>query len=342
MQRTPLVTVGIVALNRAWIIDKVLLSVQSQTYSHDSLFILFVDGESRDGTADLAKQKLSQSDFKGYEVIVQKCNIPEGRNICLERMHGDMLLFWDSDVIMEPDAVSKLVEALQTENADLMTAAVRQATVSSTDEIAGKLQEAVSLEKQAPCVEIRTATMGHSLLSKRLASNVSFDPELTTQEDIDFCLRAKEKGFKMMLSPNVIVLDVNTYKAAYSDIYIDMSLKDAVRGIRKKSRAQVYAYDFSFGWRTAGSFLLQYKRYLFYMVYIPTVALTVYGILAQNIYLILVFPVYALLYTIFQIKRRGLTRGLKAFIRSLLVGVPDALWVMYYLIVCFSKSSKKQ
>jgi glycosyltransferase involved in cell wall biosynthesis len=303
---------------------------------------LFVDGESRDGTADLAKQKLSQSDFKGYEVIVQKCNIPEGRNICLESMHGDLLLFWDSDVIMEPDAVSKLVEALQTENADLMTTAVRQVTVSSTDEIAGKLQEAISLEKQAPCVEMKTTTMGHSLLSKRLASNVSFDTELTTQEDIDFCLRAKKKGFKMLLNPSIIVLDVNNYRMPYSDIYIEMPLKDALSGIRKKSRAQVYAYDFSSGWRTAVNFLLQYKRYLFYIVYIPTVALTVYGILARNIYLFLVFPVYALLYTSLQIKRRGTTRGLKAFILSLLVGIPDALWVMYYLIECFSKSSKKQ
>ena len=341
MQRTPLVTVGIVALNRAWIIDKVLLSIQSQTYSHDSLFILFVDGLSRDGTADLARQKLSQSDFKGYEVIIQKCNIPEGRNICLERMHGDLLLFWDSDVIMEPDAVSKLVEALQTENADLMTAAVRQVTVSSTDEILGKLQEAINLEKQAPCVEIKTATMGHSLLSKRLASHVSFDTDLTTQEDIDFCLRAREKGFKILLDPNVVVLDVNMFRVAYSDIYVDMSIKDGLRGVRKKSRAQVYAYDFSSGWRTILHFLLSYKRYLFYLLYIPALAITVYGVFARSIFLFLVFPVYALLYTFLQIRRRGVTRGLKAFVLSILVGIPDAFWVMYYLIGSLSKNQKK-
>jgi glycosyltransferase involved in cell wall biosynthesis len=341
MQRTPSVTVGIVALNRAWIIDKVLLSIQSQTYPHDSLFILFVDGESKDGTADLAKQKLSQSDFKGYEVIVQKCNIPEGRNICLESMRGDMLLFWDSDVIMEPGAVSKLVEALQTENADLMTSAVRQVTISSTDEIAGKLKEAVNLEKQAPCVEIKTATMGHSLLSKRLTSNVSFDTELTTQEDLDFCLRAREKGFKILLNPNVTVLDVNMFKVAYSDIYIGMSIKDGLRGVRKKSRAQVYAYDFSSGWRTSVHFLLSYKRYLFYVLYIPAIAITVYGVFTRNVFLFLVFPAYALLYTSVQIRRRGVARGLKAFVLSLLVGIPDAFWVTYYLIGSLLKNRKK-
>lgn len=337
-----MVTIGIVALNRAWIIKKVLLSIQSQTYSHDNLFILFVDGASRDGTAEIVKQTLSRCDFRGYEVIVQKCSIPEGRNICLERMHGDLLLFWDSDVIMAPDAVSKLVEALETENADLITAVVRQITVSSTDEIAGKLQEAVNLEQQAPCVEIKAAMMGQSLLSKRLASNVSFDSELTIQEDTDFCLRAKEKGFKIMVSPNVVVLDVNMYTMAYSDICIDMSLKDALRGIRKKSRVQVYAYNFATGWKSTVSFFSQYRRYLFYLLYLPAIVLTVYGIFTQNIYLLLVFPVYALFYTGLQIRRRGITRGIKAFILSLLVGIPNALWVTYYWIECFSKSSKKR
>jgi glycosyltransferase involved in cell wall biosynthesis len=342
VQNTPLVTIGIVALNRAWIIDKMLSSIQSQTYPHDNLFILFVDGVSKDDTAELAKKRLSQADLSGYEVIVQKCNIPEGRNICLEKMRGELLLFWDSDVIMAPDAVSTLVEALETEHADLMTAVVKQIKVSSTDEIAGKLQELVNADRKASRGEIKAAMMGQSLLSKRLASTVSFDPQLTIQEDTDFCLRAKEKGFKIMLDPNVTVLDINMFNMPYSDICIDMSLKDAMRGIRKKSQVQVYAYNFASGWKNAVNFFLQYKRYLFYLFYLPTIVLTVYGILIQNIYLSIVFPLYALLYTVLQIRRRGITRGFKAFLLSLLVGIPNALWVTYYWIRYVSKGSKKQ
>jgi glycosyltransferase involved in cell wall biosynthesis len=341
-QRTPLVTVGIVALNRAWIIDKVLLSIQSQTYPHDKLFVLFVDGESRDGTVELAKQRLSKGDFNSYQFVVQKCNIPEGRNICLEKMQGELLLFWDSDIIVAPDAVSKLVEALETQRVDLMTAVVKQVTVSSIDEIASRLQEAVMLEQQdAPCVEINAAMMGQSLLSKKIASTVSFDPQLTIQEDTDFCLRAKEQGFKIMVDPGVVALDVNMYTMAHSDICIDMSLKDALKGIRKKSKVQVYAYNFASGLKSSLNFFSQYKRYIFYLLYLPAVVLTVYGIFAQNIYLALVFPVYALLYTVLQVRRRGVKRGLKTFLLSLIVGVPNALWVTYYWIKYTSKSRKK-
>jgi len=336
-QQTPLITIGIVALNRAWIIDKVLLSIQNQTYPHSSLFILFVDGESKDGTAELVKQRLSTTDFQGYEVVVRKCSIPEGRNICLEKMRGELLLFWDSDVIMEPTAVSKLVETLKSENADVVTAGVNRVTVSCIDEIPDKLKNA-KVELDEPCVEINMAGMGQTLLSEKVAHSVSFDPDLTIHEDSDFCLRVKEKGFKILLSKEVTVLDVNMNRVAHSDIYVDMPLKDALRAIGKKSRAQVYSHDFVSRPHGGIRFFSENKRYLFYLGYIPTIALSVYGLLTQNIYLILVFPVYALIFAGLQIRRRGAAKGFKAFLRSIVVGVPNALWVTYY---CLKYSSKK-
>jgi glycosyltransferase involved in cell wall biosynthesis len=105
----PLVTVGIVVLNRAWIIDKMLTSLQRQTYPHNRIFVLLVDGESKDDTVKTARQFLDNSDFSGYEIVIKKCNIPEGRNVCIERMKGDMLFFWDSDVIMGANALESMV-----------------------------------------------------------------------------------------------------------------------------------------------------------------------------------------------------------------------------------------
>jgi glycosyltransferase involved in cell wall biosynthesis len=341
VQSNPLITIGIVTLNRAWIIDKVLSSIQNQTYPHDALFILFVDGQSKDGTAELAKQKLAQSDFSGYEVIVQKCNIPEGRNICLQKMRGELLLFWDSDVIMPPNSVTRLVEALKEENADLMTAVAKNVTVASTDEIPVKLLEIANPDGAAPRSEVKAAMMGQTLLTKRLVSTVSFDPQLTNQEDVDFCLRARAQKFKIMVDPKIMVLDVNMFNIPYSDIYIDMPLKDAMRGIRKKSQVQVYAYDFS-GLKGAIKFFLSYKRYVFYLLYIPALILTAVGLWFWNIYVSLVFPLYALFYTALQIRRRGVGRGLRAFVISILVGIPNAFWVSCYWIKYLAKGSKKQ
>jgi glycosyltransferase involved in cell wall biosynthesis len=77
----PLITVGIVVFNREWIIEKMHRSLQSQTYPHDRLFVVVVDGGSKDNTVRVMNDFLAKIDFFGYEVIVEKTNIPEARNL---------------------------------------------------------------------------------------------------------------------------------------------------------------------------------------------------------------------------------------------------------------------
>lgn len=333
LQSTPLTTIAIVTLNRAWIIDKAISSIKSQTYPHKNLFVLIVDGQSKDGTPELAQKLLSESDFNGFEVIIQKSSIPEARNICLGKKRGELLFFWDSDVILPPNAVSTMVETLQNENADLVTTEVKQIIIKSvTEKFQDKLENKGPTNEKIPIATIKSAMMGETLLSKKLASNLTFDNDLTTQEDIDFCLRAKEKGYKLVINRNIVALDVNMYTMAHSDISIDMTLKDAVRGVRKKSKVQVYTFDFSLNYKAKLQFLKQYKRYGFYLLYLPAFILTICGIMLQNVFLTLVFPVYALLYTGLQIKKRGLKKGFKAFVYSLIVGIPDAVWFAYYYV----------
>lgn len=328
-----MITVAIITFNRAWIIEKALASIKNQTYPHNKMFVLVVDGQSKDGTAELAQKLLSESDFNGFEVTIQKSSIPQARNLCLKKMRGELMLFWDSDVILPSEAVLSMVETLQKENADLVTTEVKSITVKTVDE---KFEDPSPIVQQnngkALVDEIKSAMMGETLLSKRLASSLVFDEDLTTQEDIDFCLRAKEEGYKLLINRSIVALDVNMYKMQHSDISIDMTLKDALRGVRKKSKVQVYTFDFSSDFKAKLQFLKQYKRYGFYLLYLPAFALTVLGIVFQNIFLTLVFPIYALLYTGLQVKKRGLKKGVKAFVYSLIVGIPDAVWFAYYYI----------
>src|SRR5208283_2796837 len=90
---SPLITIGVVVLNREWIIRQMLASVQSQTYPHNKLFVLVVDGGSKDNTAKSAEGILASSDFSGYEVLVKESSIPEARNICIQKMRGNYLFF---------------------------------------------------------------------------------------------------------------------------------------------------------------------------------------------------------------------------------------------------------
>jgi glycosyltransferase involved in cell wall biosynthesis len=330
----PLITVGVVVLNREWIIDKMLNSLKLQTYPHDRVFVLIVDGGSKDKTVEIAQKILEKSDFKGYDIIVRKCNIPEGRNICIEKMQRDTLLFWDSDVIMEPNAIWELVKTMEKEKVDIVTAHASPIFANSTGELEAKINEAKKSNMRKSCIqEVPFAGMGHTLLSKNVLNVVQFDPELTVLEDCDFSVRARGMGFKIIRNKKIQTFDVNIIKKDHSDIHIDMPLKDAVRGISKKSRAQVLAHNFTLTFRDAIEFFFQSKRYIFYLGYIPTAIFTIYGIFFMNFYLLAVFPIYLSSFTLWQFKRRGFRRGIKAVLKSLVVGVPTSLYLVYYFIV---------
>jgi glycosyltransferase involved in cell wall biosynthesis len=339
----PLITVGVVVFNREWIIKRMLASVQNQTYPHDRLFVLVVDGKSKDNTVKVAKQVLAESDFNGYEVIVKKSNIPEARNICIQNMRGDFLLFWDSDVIMEPTAIAHSLEILKKESADMVQSCVTEVTVGSADEIGEKWQEwETKYPRQEKTRIVDLTGTSNLLISKKVLKQLAFDPDLTFFEDQDFTSRATKQGFKILATGNVIGFDVNSNKP-YSSIYaFDMPLKEALRGIRKKGIIQAQNV-------TAGSssiskaiikFFLANKRYLFYVGYIPVMVLAVVGVLVQNWWLSLIFPLYFLLYAIVQVKKRGFTKGLNAAVRSFIVGIPTTYALLYYCIKLSVKRPK--
>ncbi len=329
-QAFPLITVGITVLNREWIIGRMLASLQSQTYPHDRIFVLIVDSESTDKTVETARQILEKSDFKGYEIVIQKCSIPEGRNICIKNMQGDLLLFWDSDVIMEPSAMSSLFEVIEKEKVGIVTANTAKISVDLISEIDNKLEEAKMKLRPEETREVVCAGMGNTLISKEVFDTVTFDPALTIWEDGDFSIRAREKGFRIFLNKKIAVFDVNNIKKSHSDIYIDMPLQDAMSGLRKKSRTEVLLYRQELPYQGAKNFFLQHKRYGWYLGYVPTLILSLIGAFMQNLIIALVFPVYLLFFALWQFKRRGLAKGAKALVRSLLVGVPTALFIAYY------------
>jgi len=319
----PLITIGIVVLNREWIIGKVLHSILRQTYPHDRILIIVVDGGSVDRTAFIAREVLEKSDFSGFGIIVKKCNIPEGRNICIEKMRGGLLLFWDSDVVMEPDAISKLVNTMKNVNAHIVTADSYTIFLDSVDEVDEKVSEIFKKWKAKDRIyEVPAAGMGHTLICKEVFKAIRFDRDLTTNEDLDFCVRARQKGFKIFMNEGVKVLDINIRRKDYSDIHISMPLRDALRGLKKKAKAKVLASNFTINISQMVKFFIKKKRFAYYLGYMPTLISLSLGIFSGNIPLVLIFPTYLIPYMIHQFKRRGFKKGLNALLKSICVGLP--------------------
>ena len=333
-QMNDLLTVGIVVWNREWIINKMLNSLLSQSYSHSKIFVLIVDNESTDNTVQLAQEILEKSDFYGFKIIRQKCNIPEGRNLCIENMVGDKLFFWDSDVVMESTAIEQLIADMEKTGAGIVVAGHSQTvffkTMQDLDDHFPRFEDG---PKQENLVLASTAGMGHTLISKKVFTLVAFDPALTIGEDDDFSVSARMKNFKIYLDTTVSAVDVNISREKQSDIHIDMPLQDAMSSMRRKSRAQAFGSMLNPTYKDVAKYFLgNKKRYTYYLGYIPMLTITILGLVIGNLILVAVFPVYFCFYAILQFKNRGLKRGCKAITRSFLVGVPTATFILYYLL----------
>jgi len=338
--KAPLITIGIVVFNREWIIGEVLNSILSQTYPHDRLFVLIVDGGSSDRTIEIAEQILKRSDFRGFEIISKPCNIPEGRNICIERMRGELLLFWDSDILMKPDAVQRLVNTMRSEGADIVTADTCFIYANSMDEAKSKLREVMEESTEGLSPHIVPATMmGHTLIRREVFDYVRFDPDLTLYEDLDFSVRAREKGFKIVKDPRVVAFDINLINKSYSDIFVEMPVRKALKGLRKKAKAKVLSLNFKVSLKDMVRYFWSYKRHLFYLGYALTFMTSIIGLSAKNFPLLVTFPLYSACYLLYQFQRRGIKRGLSVFVKSIIVGLPLSILMIFYFVKYSTKGS---
>jgi glycosyltransferase involved in cell wall biosynthesis len=322
---SPLITVAVVVRNREWIIAKMLNSLLSQTYPHYNIHVLLVDGNSSDKTVEIAKNILEKTDFKGYEIIVKECSIPEGRNICIDNMKGTTLLWWDSDVIMDSTTIADMVKAMTENKADIVDVDCVEIFINSIEEVEAKIRriKATRSQDNRPDVQVSSATgMGHTLVSKNVFKHIRFDPDMTVCEDLMFSFEAAKMGFKLIKLKHILTFDVNMWKKEYSDTSISMPLKYAVKGIRKKAKIQALTAS------SAIIFLLKRKRYLFYLGYWIAILLTVSGLFLNN-YLILAFPVYFLAFVIWQMNKRGVRDGMQSALRSILIGIPYVSWLVF-------------
>lgn len=72
--------------------------------------LVFVDAESTDGSLEMLRDFKNRNEdaFQLIDIVSQKCDITEGRNICIDRSQGLFVLFVDSDVVISPDLVNDI------------------------------------------------------------------------------------------------------------------------------------------------------------------------------------------------------------------------------------------
>jgi glycosyltransferase involved in cell wall biosynthesis len=184
------ITIGMPIKNRIFCMDKVLASMSSQTYPKNKIKIIFIDDQSTNGTYEGLLQwkeqhkeeylsiQIMRADSKGY--------ISTLRNLCISNMEGDIILFWDSDVVApDDDALGRMIQRLVDSNAVAIGFPCYREPPSLYEKI---LQSRTEL-----------GGLGFTAIKRSAFDKVGlFNEKLRVNEDTEFYSRVKLKALKVI------------------------------------------------------------------------------------------------------------------------------------------------
>lgn len=114
-----LVSVVVTCYNHEKYIEQCLESIFSQTYK--TIELIVINDGSKDQSDKLIKEVLVNAPFNRTEYIYQENQgVCVTRNLGLELINGEFLLFVDSDNFLDNDYIEKLIDSAETKSADIV------------------------------------------------------------------------------------------------------------------------------------------------------------------------------------------------------------------------------
>lgn len=189
-------------LNEQENIEKLIDSVASQSMLPDEFII--VDGESKDSTQKLIKEKIRQYSKKlNIKLIVKKGNRSVGRNEGIKKASNNIILLTDSGCLLEKNWVKNIGKPFENKSVDVVAGFYK-----------GKYKN-IFQKSLIPYVlvmrnKVNTDTFLPATRSMALKKYVwkklkGFDEELSHNEDFAFANKIKNAGFNIKFEENAVV-----------------------------------------------------------------------------------------------------------------------------------------
>jgi mycofactocin system glycosyltransferase len=197
----PSVSVVVAVYNRACEIGPCVESLLSLKYPRSKCEIIVVDDASEDGTGSVASQ---------YDVKLIKLDRNRGqsaaRNVGVTEARGEIVAFIDSDCIAEPEWLRELTPYFQDSRTALVGGYVdsyfRDSILDRYEEVKSPLnmgEETLIGMGEESDFYVPACNM---LVRKEAFLRVGgLNEEMRVGEDVDFCWRLKERGFRLIYVP---------------------------------------------------------------------------------------------------------------------------------------------
>lgn len=191
-------------------IKKFLDSMVAQTYPKDHLEFLIADGASGDGTRDIILEYVKKHPFI-HLINNPKKYTPFGLNLAIKQSKGDVILRLDSHAMYPEDYVTKCVQYLQESAADNVGGIIKTTPAKNTLEakaIALCMSHGFSVGnsyfRKGADKPKEVDTVFGGCYKKEVFKKIGlFNEKLTRSQDLEFNLRLKRTGGKIMLNPDI-------------------------------------------------------------------------------------------------------------------------------------------
>jgi len=208
-----LVSVIIPCRNEEKYIGRCLDSIIGQDYPKEKLEVLVMDGMSEDRTREIIKNfQFSNSDFQIKLIDNPQKFTPFGLNIGIKNSKGEVIIRMDSHAAYQKDYISKCLSYLEKYKADNVGGIIK--TIPAEDTlIARAIAVCLSHFFGVGNSYFRTGskkpkwvdTVFGGCYRKEVFDKMGlFNENLIRSQDMEFNLRLKRKGGKILLAPDIV------------------------------------------------------------------------------------------------------------------------------------------
>jgi GT2 family glycosyltransferase len=286
------------------VLEKVLESIKQLEYPKSKIHLILVDNVSTDGAHKIVENWLNKNrkEYLSIEHLILSGNVPHLRNICLKKAiekKCDYIFFVDSDVILIPDAIERLIKIFNT-NEKVFAASLPYFIPIEKDTLFVKIRTKYGKGDLKPLknvnqpYQVPSIGMGATMIKLSYIPIVGyFDEEIPYIEDLNLTRRATNMGFKIIVDPQVQLLHdkhVKTFQWLKITLKIGKSeVKNMLRVGTWKKEIRSFLYWFSL----LISILLIVIHPLFF-IFLFTSGWIVYATRSKGLGKIVVFPIIAI------------------------------------------------
>jgi glycosyltransferase involved in cell wall biosynthesis len=224
------VSVIIPTYNRQIFLGELLLSLARQSYPAEQFEVIIVDDGSTDGTVEIVKEDFP---FSLHYFWQANQGDAAARNFGAQKSRGDVLVFLDDDILVEPDYLTYLAKEHQSSSKRIVVGTeylwLEDSNPLDSESFVSKIPDTEQTIVEHAFVDVCSNNMSlkrEAYLTLGMMQKLDF-PDSNIWCDVDFSYRAYQQGFEFYRSNRAI---------CYHRDYTAQSLNSA------KKRQQEVAY----------------------------------------------------------------------------------------------------